>query len=94
MWTDRLSEQHAAEVADLALGVRAGGRPGHQPGQPHLHVSDRLSEAATLTAVPETRRSFSEPRLCNFNHDFGFEIRRLLGILTFKKQAQERQTCI
>lgn len=37
---DRLSEQHAVAVADLALGVRSGRWFGHQPEQPHLCVSE------------------------------------------------------
>lgn len=36
-----MSEQYAAKVADLALGVRSGGRLGHQPQELHLHVSLR-----------------------------------------------------
>lgn len=35
----RMSKRYAAELADLALGVRTGGRRGHQHQQPHLHVS-------------------------------------------------------
>lgn len=36
---DGVPQQYAAEVADLALSVRSGGRFGYQPQQPHLHVS-------------------------------------------------------
>ena len=32
-------KQYAVEVANLALSVRSGGRFGHQPQQPHFHVS-------------------------------------------------------
>lgn len=39
VWIDRVPKQYALEVADLALSVRSGGRLGHQPQQPHLHVS-------------------------------------------------------
>lgn len=41
VWTGGVSEQYAAKVADLALGVRSGGRLGHQPQELHLHVSLR-----------------------------------------------------
>lgn len=30
VWADRVFKQYAAEVADVAFGVRSGGRPGHQ----------------------------------------------------------------
>lgn len=41
VWTGGVSKQYAPKVADLALGVRAGGRLGHQPQELHLHVSLR-----------------------------------------------------
>lgn len=39
VWADGVSKQYAVKVADLALSVCSGGRLGHQPQQPHLHVS-------------------------------------------------------
>lgn len=53
--TDGVSEQHAAQVANLALGLRTGGQPGHQPQQPHLHVS--LPAAHTQAAGKRTQQS-------------------------------------
>lgn len=39
VWTDRMFKPHAVKMADLALCVRSGRWPGHQPQQPHVHVS-------------------------------------------------------
>lgn len=57
VWTDGLSKQYAVEVADLALGVCSGGRPGHQPQQPHLHVS--LKSSSCYLFMPEHKQAIN-----------------------------------
>lgn len=47
---DGVPKQYAAEVADLALSVCSGGGFGHQPQQPHLHVS--LMSASCYLFMP------------------------------------------
>lgn len=59
--TDGVSEQYASEVADLALGVRPGGRLGHQPQQPHLHVS--LASTCRYLFMPS---AWTLKTLCEF----------------------------
>lgn len=62
VWTDGVSQQHAAEVADLALGLRPGGRPGHQPQQPHLHVS--LAATRTQAACKNALNKVTHSDVC------------------------------
>lgn len=61
VWTDRLSKQHAFEVADVALGVRSGRWFGHQPEQPYLFVSDVSSKPPSVLFLPTAAW---EPLIC------------------------------
>lgn len=61
VWTDRLSKQHAFEVADVALGVRSGRWFGHQPEQPYLFVSDVSSKQPSVLFLSTAAL---EPLIC------------------------------
>lgn len=61
VWTDRLSKQHAFEVADVALCVRSGRWFGHQPEQPYFFVSDVSSKQPSVLFLPTAAW---EPLVC------------------------------
>lgn len=49
VWPDGVFKQYAVKMADLALSICSGGRLGHQPQQPHLHVSLASASCNLLT---------------------------------------------